>query len=45
MEFTDRAKGKMLSESLRAYRDTDSDRVENLTRGISRIMPSLAKKI
>lgn len=44
MEFIDRAKGKMLSESLRAYRDSDSDRVENLTHGISRIMLFLAKK-
>jgi hypothetical protein len=34
----------MLSETLRKFRDTDSSRVENLTRGISRIMLSLAKK-
>ena len=34
----------MLSETLREFRDTDSSRVENLTRGISQIMLSLAKK-
>ena len=34
----------MLSETLRDYRETDASRVENLTRGISRIMLSLAKK-
>jgi hypothetical protein len=44
LEHIDRSKGKMLSETLRRYRDTDSERVENLTRGISRIMLSLAKK-
>jgi hypothetical protein len=34
----------MLSETLRDFRDSDSGRVENLSRGISRIMLSLAKK-
>jgi len=44
LEYIDRSKGKMLSETLRDYRDTDPRRVENLTRGISRIMLSLAKQ-
>jgi len=34
----------MLSETLREFRDTDPNRVANLSRGISRIMLSLAKK-
>jgi hypothetical protein len=34
----------MLSETLREFCDTDPRRVENLSRGISRIMLSLAKK-
>jgi hypothetical protein len=45
LEYIDRNKDRMLSETSREYRDTDSKQVENLTRGISRItMLSLAKK-
>ncbi|RMY93110.1 hypothetical protein D0862_09308 [Hortaea werneckii] len=37
-------KGTMLSQTLKKFRDADPDRLQNLLRGISRIMISLASK-
>lgn len=44
LDFIGSDKGKMLSDTLREFRETDTNRLENLIRGISRIMISLASK-
>ncbi|KXT14119.1 hypothetical protein AC579_91 [Pseudocercospora musae] len=44
LDYVDGKKGKMLSDTLNDFRETDPHRMQNLFRGISRIMVSLAGK-
>lgn len=44
LDYINSAKGRMLSDTLKDFRETDSKRMRNLCRGISRIILSLASK-
>lgn len=44
LDYVDSKQGRMLSQSLKDFRETDTNRMQNLFRGISRIMLSLASK-
>lgn len=44
LDFVGEDKGTMLAKTLKDFRETDPDRLQNLVRGISRIMISLARK-
>lgn len=44
LDFIGSDKGKMLSDTLKEFRETDTNRLENLIRGISRIVISFAGK-
>lgn len=44
LDYNDSSRGTMLSDTLKEFRETDSERMQNLFRGISRMMLSLATK-